>query len=485
MRHDLDPGPNELRGRKTEAKMTMRISRRTFASGLVGMAAAGSLPLLAPPARADTLTLEARTGSAQLVPPDYPATPIWGYEGQVPGPVIRVRQGERVRRRFVNELPQASTVHWHGIRIENAMDGVPELTQAAVPPGGSFLYDFVAPDAGTYWYHSHNRTWEQLARGLYGALIVEEADGGPEVDRDELLLIDDWRLTPEAQIDQRFGAMGDRSHGGRLGNWVTINGASGWRREVRRHERLRLRLANAANARILVLELHGLEGWVVALDGQPLAAPEPVGRLLLAPGQRADLIVDATAEEGSDSFLVSLERDGGYAIATFPVDGIMRPQRLAAPPALEPNPVSPLRGLAAARPARLLMQGGAMGGMQSAIMGGRETEILEMAAHGKVWAFNGVADFPAHPLLELATGERARIAIVNETAWPHAMHLHGHHFRRIGEDGTIGPLRDTLLLDRQETAEIAFVADNPGDWLLHCHMPEHSAGGMETWIRVG
>ena len=247
--------PNELRGRKTELKMTMRISRRTLASGLVGMAVAGSLPLLVPPARADTPTLEARTGSAQLVPPDYPATPIWGYEGRVPGPVIRVRQGERVRRRFVNELPQASTVHWHGIRIENAMDGVPELTQAAVPSGGSFLYDFVASDAGTYWYHSHNRTWEQLARGLYGALIVEDADGGPEVDRDELLLIDDWRLTPEPQIDQRFGAMGDRSHGGRLGNWVTINGVSDWRREVRRHERLRLRLANAANARILVLEL--------------------------------------------------------------------------------------------------------------------------------------------------------------------------------------------------------------------------------------
>ena len=174
IRHDLDPGQNELQGRKTKAKMTMRISRRTFASGLVGMAAAGGLPLLAPPARADTPTLEARTGSAQLVPPDYPATPIWGYEGRVPGPVIRVRQGERVRRRFVNELPQASTVHWHGIRIENAMDGVPELTQAAVPPGGSFLYDFVAPDARTYWYHSHNRTWGWLLPSV----MVKRAHGG-------------------------------------------------------------------------------------------------------------------------------------------------------------------------------------------------------------------------------------------------------------------------------------------------------------------
>lgn len=464
----------------------MRMTRRAFTGGVLGLAAAGGTSLVAAPALADTPTLEAREGSAQLVPPGHAAaTPIWGYEGQVPGPLVRVRQGERVRRRFVNSLPQASTVHWHGIRIDNAMDGVPELTQAAVPPGGSFLYDFVAPDAGTYWYHAHNRTWEQLARGLYGALIVEEADGGPALDRDELMLIDDWRLTQEAEIVPNFGAMGDRSHAGRLGNWLTINGAGDWRRTVRRHERLRLRLANAANARILLLGLHGLEGWVVALDGQPLAAPEPLDRLLLAPAQRADLVVDATAEEGSDAFLLSIEREGTFAIATFRVEGGMRPRRLAPPAPLEPNPVAPLRGLADARSARLLMQGGAMGGMQSAIMGGRETDIREMAAQGKVWSFNGMADFPERPLLELARGEAARIAIVNETAWPHAMHLHGHHFRRIGEDGTLGPLRDTLLLDRQETAEIAFMADNPGDWLLHCHMPEHSAGGMETWIRVG
>ena len=341
---------------RPKLKMTMRISRRTLGSGLVGMAAAGGLPLLAPPARADTPTLEARTGSAQLVPPDYPATPIWGYEGRVPGPVIRVRQGERVRRRFVNELPQASTVHWHGIRIENAMDGVPELTQAAVPPGGSFLYDFVAPDAGTYWYHSHNRTWERLARGLYGALIVEDADGGPEVDRDELLLIDDWRLTPEAQIDQRF-----RRHGRPLARGASRQLGDHQRREVRRHERLRLRLANAANARILVLELHGLEGWVVALDGQPLAAHEPVGRLPAG----------AWAARGSDR-----RRDRRGGIGRIPRLARTRrrlcdrdlprgrhhaAQRLAAPPALEPNPVSPLRGLAGARCARLLMQGGGGG----------------------------------------------------------------------------------------------------------------------------
>ena len=463
----------------------MLLSRRAFSFALAGIGAAGASPISALPGFAATQTLTARTGSARLVPPDYAETPIWGYEGHVPGPIIRVRQGERVTRRFVNALPQASTVHWHGIRIDNAMDGVPELTQPAVPQGGDFLYDFAAPDAGTYWYHPHNRTWEQLARGLYGALIVEEANGGPAVDRDEILLIDDWRLTQEAEIDPQFGNMGDRSHAGRIGNWVTVNGESEWSREVRRHERLRLRLVNAANARIFVLALLGLEGWVVALDGQPLADPAPAEPLALAPGQRADLIVDAVGDEEGQAFLVSHERDGAYTIAAFAVGEAVRSERLPPPSPLEPNPVEPLRGLDDARPATLLMQGGAMGGMQGAVMGGRMTDIRDMATQGKVWAFNGVADFPAQPLVELATGETVRMAIVNETAWPHAMHLHGHHFRQIGADGSVGPLRDTLLVDREETAEIAFVADNPGDWLIHCHMPEHAEGGMETWFRVG
>jgi len=112
------------------------------------------------------------------------------------------------------------------------------------------------------------------------------------------------------------------------------------------------------------------------------------------------------------------------------------------------------------------------------------TGMRELVQAGRVWAFNGIADMPDEPLVSASVGETLRIAMINETAWPHAMHLHGHHFRRIETDGRTGPLRDTLLVDRNETGEIAFVADNPGDWLLHCHMLEHSAGGMMTWIRV-
>ena len=432
----------------------------------------------------EAVALYASPGRARLAPADYPETPIWGYDGRVPGPTIRVRQGERVVRRFVNGLPQPSTVHWHGIRIENAMDGAPELTQPLVPPGEEFLYDFVAPDAGTYWYHPHHRSFEQMARGLYGALVVEEP-AAPEVDREEVLLLDDWRLAEDATIHESFGALHDWAHAGRIGNWITVNGESAWSRETSRYERLRLRLANVANARIFSLALKHLEGWVVALDGQPLPAPETAGPLVLAPGQRADLIVDVVAGEREEAFVVSRERDESYALAAFPVRGRSRDVRLPAPAPLPPNPVPALGDLGQARRETLRMDGGAMGRMRQAMLGGRMVGVRGLAAQGKVWAFNGLAEMPDAPLFSAERGETVRLAMINDTAWPHGMHLHGHHFRAMASDGTAGPLRDTLLVDRGEAVEIAFVADNPGDWMLHCHVPEHSISGMTTWFRVG
>lgn len=458
------------------------ITRRQFHGTVLGAAAATTLPTLSG-ANTDPV-LHAREGRARLAPAEYPETQIWGYDGTVPGPVLRARQGERMTRALRNDLPQATSVHWHGIRIENGMDGVAGMTQAPVDPGEAFLYDFKLQDAGTYWYHPHNRTYEQMARGLYGALIVDEETSAPEVDLDEVLLLDDWRLTDEAQIAEGFGNMHDWAHAGRIGNWITVNGDGGWSREVPQHTRMRLRLVNTANARIFTLEARGLEGWIVALDGMPLETPQPLGELTLAPAQRADIIVDVVAEEGEEAFLVSFERDGGYAIAAFPVAGTARQARLSAPDALPPNPVPTLGPLETAERTELRMEGGAMGGMRGAMMGGRMMGMRDMAAEGKVWAFNGMADMSETPLLEASLGDTVRIAMINDTAWPHGMHLHGHHFRQIRADGTVGPLRDTVLMSRGETVEIAFVADNPGDWLLHCHMLEHSAGGMMTWLRV-
>ena len=431
----------------------------------------------------DSAMLHAKPGTARLAPADYPETPIWGYEGSVPGPTIRVPQGARVTRRFLNGLPQGSTVHWHGVRIENAMDGVPELTQPVVEAGDGFLYQFTTPDAGTFWYHPHERAWEQMARGLYGALIVEEPEP-PVVDRDEVLLIDDWRLAEDASIHESFGALGDWSHGGRTGNWITVNGKAAWSLQVGRHERLRLRLANVANARIFSLALKGLEGWIVALDGQPVDEVQPAGSLVLAPGQRADLVIDAMGETGSRGVLYSREREGSFVLATFTVEGSARSERLPAPAPLAFNPVPTLGSLAGAKRATLHMEGGAMGGMREARMKGKMTAMRELARAGKLWALNGEVEMPNEPLFTAERGETVLVRLINDTAWPHGMHLHGHHFRAIGSGGDAGPLRDTLLMDGERTVEIGFVADNPGDWLLHCHTLEHSVSGMKTWFRV-
>lgn len=403
----------------------------------------------------------------------------------MPGPVIRVRQGGHVTRRLVNELPQPTSLHWHGVRIDNAMDGVAGLTQDAVAPGASFDIDFVAPDAGTYWYHAHNRSVEQVARGLYGALVVDESER-PDVDRDEVLILDDWLLNPEtAQINPDFTSRHDRSHAGRVGNFIATNGQHGHSLDVHRHERLRLRLVNAANARIFELALAGMEGWLMALDGMPLEAPQRVTEtVLLGPGQRADLLVDVVADQGETAYLVRVDRGEGFVQSAFPVIEASSGARRDAPPALPPNPNMASPDLSQARRLRLHMGGGAMGRLRSAQFNGERRTFRQLVDANQFWTFNDVIGMTDDPLADLARDEPVRLEIVNDTSFPHAMHLHGLHFREIAADGTLGPLRDTILTFGGETREIAFSAHNPGDWLFHCHMLSHAASGMMTWVRV-
>ncbi|MCB1355319.1 MAG: multicopper oxidase family protein [Maritimibacter sp.] len=456
--------------------MKLNLNRRHFLAGAAGLALASRA------ARAAVPTLTARPGKVRIVPGDYPETAIWGYDGGVPGPEIRLRKGERLTRQLVNELPQATTVHWHGLRIPNAMDGVPGLTQAAVDPGGNFLYDFTPPDAGTFWYHSHNRSTEQVERGLYGLLIVEETEP-PEVDRDLSVVVDDWRLTEDAALADEFGQMRDWTHGGRIGNFVnavvTPRPAG-----LKRHERLRLRLVNTATDRVMVIGLHGMEGAIVALDGMPLIAPEAADVAVLGPAERADFIVDVTAQDGEPAIIAIHEGEEAFVLAEFPVEG----SHAAAPrgpiPVLPPNPLTPLASADGARDVPLAMEGGAMGGLREGTYNGERMSIQDLVEKGQVWTLNGVAGLPEAPLVEAAKGELIRIPMQNDTAFPHAMHLHGHHFQEVLPDGSLGPRRDTLTVARGETRNIVFRADNPGDWLLHCHMLSHQAAGMKTWLRV-
>ncbi|NDR57857.1 multicopper oxidase family protein [Aliiruegeria sabulilitoris] len=459
------------------------ITRRSLLAGAGALAAA---PFMPGRAFASTTheTLEAALAKVQIAPEGYPQTEIWSYGGTVPGTEIRARQGERLRRRLVNSLSEPTSLHWHGIRIDNAMDGVPGVTQEAVPPGGTFLYDFALPDAGTYWYHSHNQSYEQVARGLQGALIVEEAEA-PDVDRDEVLVLDDFRLDPETGQIAGFANMHDFSHGGRVGNITVTNGIFNKTLDVRQNERLRLRLINTANARIFELQLEGLEGWVVALDGMPLEQPQPITEtFLLAPAQRADLIVDVTAEEGGEAHLVRLEREDGFSHVLFNVKGRAAETRRPTPMPLPPNPDMAVTGLEDALRSDLRMEGGAMRGFASAQMNGREVGFREAAQSMKFWAMNGMVDMPEVPLFVAERGQTVRVAMRNDTMFPHAMHLHGHHFREVLPGGGLGPMRDTLLMFADERREIAFVAHNPGDWVFHCHMLTHAASGMMTRIKV-
>lgn len=450
--------------------------RRHF---LGSLAATGLMPLPSL-AQGGPDRLRAGVHRQQVLPVDYPDTELWSFDAAFPGRLLRARQGERLTIDVENALPQPTAVHWHGLRLDNAMDGVPGMTQAPIATGSTFAYDFALPDAGTYWYHSHAQAMEQVERGLYGPLIIDETNP-PEVDQDLVLVLDDIRLNEDGTLGE-FDNFHDLSHAGRIGNLWLANGQIDPAYPVTRGERLRLRLINAANARIFTLALSGLDGWIVALDGMPLAAPEALPEeVTLAPAQRMDLIVDVTTGE-DEAFLVTFERDGGYAIAHFPVSGPARARR-DAPAALRPNPDFPI-DLQNARTATLLVEGGAMGGMRAARVDGVELDPRSLAQRGLFWALNGTAGRPETPLIDLALGESVRIGMANDTAFPHAMHLHGMHFAEVLPDGALGPLRDTILLNPQETREIAFQAHNPGDWLFHCHMLAHHQAGMGTWIRV-
>lgn len=467
------------------------ISRRGFlaasAAFSAGLVAAPTLTRAAAP---DSFsTLRAEPVSAPLLGPDRPTAGLWGFDGRAPGPVLRHRMGETLRVRLDNRLPMPTALHWHGLRLPNAMDGVPGLTQEAVPQGETFDYAFDLKDAGTFWYHSHQRAWEQVARGVYGVLIVDEAEP-PPVDQDLLLVVDDWLLDREGRfVEETLGELHDWGHGGRMGNVVTVNGRVRPDIPVRRGERLRLRLLNPSNARILALTFGSLRPTVVALDGRP-CRPHPVSEngLLLGSGQRADLMVDVDAEPGARVAIADQAYDDPAPVAHVAVaDDVLRETPLDTPLALPGFEAAPALDLETAVTADLLMQGGAMGTMDEAVYNGQRMGWRDLVRVNRVWAFNGVAGDLDTPLLEVPRGRTAAVTIRNDTRWPHAMHLHGHHFRIVERNGRPvpdAPWRDGELMGSGETMRIAFVAEEPGRWLLHCHMLEHSAGGMMTWLRV-
>ncbi len=430
------------------------MNRRTLLCSAAAASLAPKLGMAAPD------VLRAGPASLQILPEGEGATALWGFNGSSPGPELRVRQGDTLAVRFENGTDQPSAIHWHGIRLENAMDGVPGLTQPLVQPGEGFDYAFRVPDAGTYWYHSHHQSWEQVAKGLYGPLIVEERDP-PKVDADITVTLDDWRLEDTGALMGGFGNMHDFAHGGRLGNFAMILPSQ---ENVRLGDRVRLRLINTATARVFPMRIEGLKAKMVALDGMPLAEPRDLTDLQLAPAQRVDIIGDVEAQV--DFLFVA--RDSLYEMGSLSLEGENGAPASSDIPALPAADVaSPTDEVDQALTLR--MEGGAMGGRH---------------AGDDIWAFNGVSGLPEKPFATFRRGETATIELINDTSFPHGIHLHGHHFHELADDGALGDLRDTSLVERGTSRKIAVVFDNPGKWLLHCHMLGHQASGMKTWVEV-
>ena len=407
---------------------------------------------------------------------------LWLYNGQSPGPLIKAKKGEVLDIKFINNLDQPTTIHWHGIRNINEMDGVPYLTQDPVEPGEVFHYQFPVNDAGTFWYHAHTKAWEQVTRGLYGPLIVTE-DKKKYNKQEILILADDWQLDDELQfVEESLGSLHDWSHAGRYGNRLSINGTFKPNIDVPKNGKARIRFLNTANARILNFKFNDeVEFEIISVDGSP-CKPFETNNLVIGPGQRIDILVNDTSKLLN---LQEVSNSKNIIAAKFKhsLDSSLDETLF-----LEEEPFYRKPSMKKAKILDIHMQGGAMGNLSNAEFNGEKRSLRDLALNeSKLWALNGKIGNYKNKIGEFKKGETIVLRCFNDTRWPHTMHLHGHHFWVSSKEFSnlkFNLLRDTYLMQPGEKTDLVFVANNPGKWLFHCHMIEHHASGMIGYILI-
>jgi FtsP/CotA-like multicopper oxidase with cupredoxin domain len=453
------------------------VSRRRLMTRAGAGALCATLPSLAlRSSTAGEYTLVAAEHPLSLLPGK--ATPALTYGDGFPNPVLRVRQGEPLRVRLINRLASPTTIHWHGVRLPNAMDGVPTLTQAPVAPGGEFVYEFTPPDAGTFWYHPHYDSLVQLNRGLAGALIVEERES-PPFDADLLLVLKDWNLDEGGQFNALTTPKA-AARAGTFGGVHTVNGTVEPTYEIPAAGPCRVRLLNVDVTRIFKIVLEGADAAIVALDGHPLPEPQPLQLLSLGPGMRADLSFRTPAAAGTEVRLINTSASAPWTMATMRTAPPSRPIATAEP-LLAANPI-PEPDLTAAEVLSFAFAAGAGGG--SIICGSATPQPMLWSINKAAWS-EAPALMP--PLASLRLGRSYVLELQNATPHPHPIHLHGFAFKVVesSERHIVPHFADTALLSPKERLRVAFVADNPGDWMLHCHIIEHQATGMTGYLHVG
>ncbi|WP_116040328.1 multicopper oxidase family protein [Amycolatopsis palatopharyngis] len=449
----------------------------------------------------------------------------WAYNGQLPGPVLRCTAGDELAVEVNNRLPEPTTVHWHGLRLRNDMDGVPQLTQEPVAPGERMRYEFVAPDPGTYWLHPH--VGLQRERGLYSPLIIDDPREPGDYDVEFVVVLDDWiddaAATPDQVLAELMGGDGMNSRyrtpvragmipdesrswqyhvpaglanppkgitpespASRMASSVEfpfylLNGrlpTAPQTFHAKPGQRARIRLINAGGASVFRVALGGHRLTVTHTDGFPVE-PVTVDTLQIASGERYDLVV--TLADGAFPFVAVAEGKGAQALGIVRTASGSAPPPTAAPAELSGTLLA-LSDLRAA-PSVHLGEGPPDRTHTLYLTGdmNRFAWRINAETYQHQRPFDGITPMPVRQ------GQRVRLEMINQTPMYHPMHLHGHTFvvRAIGDTGRRdttklpqGTRKDTVMVGPGERLVADLVADNPGQWLVHCHNAYHMASGM-------
>ncbi|GAA3586972.1 multicopper oxidase family protein [Marinobacter xestospongiae] len=452
----------------------MPLNRRQFLQSTLALGALSQLPrlsLAASPSADVDYELTVAPADIQLV--DAGTTPAWCFNGGYPAPVIRARQHQPIRIRVRNQLAEPTTIHWHGLRIPIAMDGVPFLSQAPIPAGGEFLYEFTPPDAGTFWYHPHMNSVEQLGRGLVGAFIVEEAQP-VAFDSEQVLGLKNWHVKADGSFD-RLSRPRYAARMGTPGQLQTVNGQQHPSYPVPAGGSVRLRFLNLDNTVTYDLTSSVEDARILAVDGNPLAQPVTLERHAMGPGMRVDvgLLAPAAGET------VTFYHKGKPLVTLHSEPGEVRHSQI---PALPLNPV-PAPDLANAETLSFVFEWDAA--ISPVAKQGEASGPSFWTINRRSWEGMSQGNIP-EPLARLKLGQTYIFELENLTQYHHPIHIHGHTFTVLSSDKrAIEPFHtDTVLLGKNEKVLAAFVADNPGRWMYHCHVIEHLKTGLMGYIEV-
>ncbi len=467
----------------------MSMTRRTFIKATLGAGVGLSFPggfVFPSRSRAQGKVREYHLFASRArinlgVGPDFWA---WTYNGLVPGPEIRVKEGEVIRVILKNYLPEETTIHWHGVPVPNPMDGVPDVTQKGVRPGESFVYEFEARPAGTYLYHSHARY--QLDQGLYGPLIIEPANMTGAYDREYTLMLEDWVMmdeggvsAPRKRANILMGMMGGREGTPPSRAPLLEPGYDGYAVNgrvypevvpitVNQGDKVKLRVLNPSSATIYTLSMAGHRLTITHTDGRPVK-PVETDVLRIGMGERYD--VEFVANNPGYWLLAAMEQGLGEGELRIPI-------RYKG--TLSKEPVKPLF-----RPGLRFVSYWDLRSLGSGDTPSSEaperfySQVLSGGMRSPYWTINGQV-YPEADPLPVTKGERIRIGYWNRSMKPHPMHLHGHFFHLVNPDvpKETWIQKDTVIVNPMEKVEIEFLADNPGKWFHHCHNLYHMMAGM-------